>query len=67
MKTSVGHKPGRKLNRILCEGGLRQCFATWGGDPQRGRELFLESHRQARTQGGCRGCIPPTRPKEVLT
>jgi len=22
---------------------------------------------QARTQGGCRGCITPTRPKEVLT
>jgi len=24
-------------------------------------------HDQARTQAGCRGCIPHTRPKEVLT
>jgi len=28
--------------------------------------LFRRSN-QERTQEGCRGCIPPTRPKEVLT
>jgi len=32
-----------------------------------GRQTKPLQSEQARTQGGCRGCIPPTRPKEVLT
>jgi len=40
---------------------VQRNFNAWRG--KRSNQFYLH---QARTQGGCRGYIPPTRPKEVL-